>query len=509
MLSEQGRSDRPSVVVIGGGLAGMAAALALADRGLNVTLLESQRRLGGRIAPIDDAVAGAPIDFCPHAAMGCCTNLSDLLRRIGAVDRWQRFDGLHFFGPHGKRYKFAATRWLPAPLHLLPALLNLRYLSLAERCAIAGALWRLSRAERECLPPALGADSPFQTNDTQQQTIARWLVALRQSPEAILRFWAVVLHSALSERLDSIDLKAARKVFLDGFLASGQAWQVQTPTTTLWEALCQPLAAALEQRQVNVCCGCRAISIEGSRNRATRVVLSEQSAVHAQFVIVAVAWHQAAELLAEPLRAALPQCDRWANIPACPIAAVHLWFDRPITNLPNAILTSQCGWWLFNKGCRELFIQGELGASGSCQGQYFRAHYYQVVISAAYETAARSAEDVLAQVVDVLKRTFPVAAEAKLLHWRALVHRRAVFGCRPGVAALRPGQQTPISNLMLAGDWTATGWPATMESAVRSGYAAAEGVLAALGRPQRIVADDLPRGRLARLLLGSGAEPKS
>ena len=525
MLSAQKQSDAPSVAVVGGGLAGMTAALALADRGLKVTLLEAHRRLGGRIAPIDDALVGQPIDFCPHVTMGCCTNLAHLLRRIGAAERWQRFDKLHFFGHHGKRYKFAASRWLPAPLHLLPALLRQGYLSLADRLAIAQALWRLARADADSQRRAIGSqflgtdskhlgidsqplriDSEHLTVDAEslppaeadhQHTIARWLVAQRQSPEAILRFWAVVLHSALSERLDGIDLQTARKVFVDGFLASRQAWQVHTPASSLWQAVCQPLAEALQQRNVEIRCGSRAGRIEGDGRRATAVVLADGSSLSAQFVILAVAWHQAAELLAEPLRAAVPQLQWWAEMGGCPIAAVHLWFDRPITNLPNAILTSQCGWWVFNKGCGELAERCD-----SAQRQARPCQYYQVVISAAYELASRTAEDILTLVLDVLKRHFPAARDAALLHWRALVHRRAVFGCRPGVESLRPPQQTQVANLVLAGDWTSTGWPATMESAVRSGYAAAEAVLAALGMPQRVVIDDLPRGPLARLLLG-------
>mgnify|MGYP000495341499 CR=1 FL=1 len=503
----------------------MTAALALADRGLKVALLEAHRRLGGRIAPIDDALVGEPIDFCPHVAMGCCTNLAHLLRRIGAADRWQRFDKLHFFGPQGKRYKFAASRWLPAPLHLLPALLRQGYLSLADRLAIARALWRLAGTDADSQPVGIdshpvgidfhrlrigsqpvGIDSehlPLEADfvppaDAEQQpTIARWLVAQRQSPEAILRFWAVVLHSALSERLDSIDLHAARKVFVDGFLAARQAWQVYTPASSLWQGVCQPLAEALQQRNVDIRCGDRVKRIEGAGHRATAVVRADGSSLPAQFVILAVAWHQAAELLAEPLRAAVPQLDWWAEMRGCPIAAVHLWFDRPITSLPSAVLTSQCGWWVFNKGRREL-----AGWCGSPQREARPCQYYQVVISAAYELASRTAEDILAVVLDVLKRHFPAASDAALLHWRALVHRRAVFGCRPGVENRRPSQQTPVANLMLAGDWTSTGWPATMESAVRSGYAAAEAVLAALGMPQQLVVDDLPRSPLTRLLLG-------
>ncbi|MHC4179787.1 MAG: FAD-dependent oxidoreductase, partial [Planctomycetota bacterium] len=130
-------------------------------------------------------------------------------------------------------------------------------------------------------------------------------------------------------------------------------------------------------------------------------------------------------------------------------------------------------------------------------------HYYQVVISASHELAGRKREEVLAAVRRELEGVWPETREARLLHWRLVTGPAAVFSCRPGLDRLRPPQQTPIRNLMLAGDWTATGWPATMEGAVRSGYLAVEAVLSSLGEEKRLLVPDLPRGRLARLLFGS------
>jgi uncharacterized protein with NAD-binding domain and iron-sulfur cluster len=129
-------------------------------------------------------------------------------------------------------------------------------------------------------------------------------------------------------------------------------------------------------------------------------------------------------------------------------------------------------------------------------------HYYQVVISASRQLAGRDRQQVLAEIVMDLQAVFPAAREAKLLRGRIVTEQSAVFSVRPGTDALRPSQQTRISNLALAGDWTSTGWPATMEGAVRSGYLAAEAILRHFGRAERVVVDDLPRNLLVRMLVG-------
>jgi hypothetical protein len=177
-------------------------------------------------------------------------------------------------------------------------------------------------------------------------------------------------------------------------------------------------------------------------------------------------------------------------LPVAPITAVHLWFDRPIVRLPHAAIVGRTSQWLFNHGQQGVFA----GRPG---------HYYQVVISASHALLGRSREAVLAEVRGDLESIWPDARDAELLHWRAITHRAAVFSVRPDIERLRPPQQTAIPNLFLAGDWTATGWPATMEGAVRSGYLAAEAIARSAGRNDRILVPDLPRAWLTRLLFGA------
>jgi hypothetical protein len=185
-------------------------------------------------------------------------------------------------------------------------------------------------------------------------------------------------------------------------------------------------------------------------------------------------------VLGPDLRRQLPQVEAAARFEAAPIAGVHLWFDRPLTELSHAVLVGRLAQWVFSR---------ERLASG----------YYQVVISAARDLAGRAREAIVDEICRDLAAIWPAAAAAKLLRWQMVTEQEAVFSVRPGLAAQRPPQATPVAGLFLAGDWTATGWPATMEGAVRSGYLAAEGVLAQLGSPQRLLVPDLPRGILARL----------
>jgi uncharacterized protein with NAD-binding domain and iron-sulfur cluster len=178
---------------------------------------------------------------------------------------------------------------------------------------------------------------------------------------------------------------------------------------------------------------------------------------------------------------------------SAPISAVHLWFDRPITELPHAVLPGRMSQWVFNHGVQ---------APATFSDEPVRSYYYQVVISASGELAAKSRDATITGVRQELNAVWPIGAEARLLQSRMITQQHAVFSPLPGTERLRPGQQTGVPNLFLAGDWTATGWPATMEGAVRSGYLAAEAVLRSDDQPAQIVAADLPRPWLARWVIG-------
>ena len=238
----------------------------------------------------------------------------------------------------------------------------------------------------------------------------------------------------------------------------------------------------------------------------TAVELRNDERLSAQQFVLAVPQHRVGSLLPDEWRSQTP-FDRVDQLQTAPIASVHLWFDRAITDLPHAVLVGRLGQWLFNRGQgsgvrgQEIEVRGQQSNSqpSTLNSQLC---YYQVVISNARDVAERPQAEVIADVVAELKLIWPEAATAELRHSRMIVEHKAVFSPLPGSDKLRPTQQSPIANLQLAGDWTQTGWPATMEGAVRSGFLAAENITQALGLQVRCLQPDLPVSWLTRWLFG-------
>lgn len=446
-----------SVVVIGGGLAGLAATVALARRGFRVTLLESRNRLGGRASSFTDATTGQLTDACQHVSMGCCTNLTHFLKTIGVGHFLEPQRALFFQTPDGRVSRFASDPW-PAPFHLGRALLSAHYLTASEKLRIAYGLAALLRESPDADPP-----------------LEDWLLQHRQTRRTIDRFWGIVLVSALNETIDCAGLKYARKVFCDGFIRHRDGFTVHIPTVPLGRLYGDELRDWLSRHGVTVCLntGVRQLAAT-TPQRITHLELRDGRTLTADQYLLAVPFHRVAEMLPETLRYE-PGFSGCQSLESSPITSVHLWYDRPIIRLPHVVLVDCLGDWLF---CR--------GRSPEWDGEYV-----QVVVSASRSLRGWGQEAIAERIVDELARLFPAARSATRLRHRVVTEHQATFRVVPGVDRFRPAQSTSVSNLVLAGDWTATGWPATMEGAVRSGYLAAEAILARHGRPERILQPDL------------------
>lgn len=469
--------SRPRVVVVGGGLAGLSAALALAENGCAVELFEAKRNLGGRAGSFVDKATGEAIDHCQHVAMGCCTNYLDFCRRVGAFSSLRRVRTLHFIGPGGERCDFRPPRWLPAPMHLAAALRRLRFLSFAERMSISRAIGQLVKSR----------------DVAANMTVGQWLRQNEQTAKQIEQFWSIVLVSALGEEIERASLAAARKVFVDGFLSARSAYEVYLPTVPLATIYDEFVARRLGELGVVVHRDAAVERLVGTAASVESLALRDGSRLQFDSYVVAVPWRAVGRLLGGTLAASLPKLAKLNQMPAAPISAVHLWFDRAIMPLDHAVLVGRLSQWIFGRGDEE--PHGRAIATG---------HHYQVVISASRSLAGRSQEEIIATVLGELDAVFPAARGATLLRGRVVTDRDAVFTPTAEWKSLRPSQTTPVANLFLCGDWTATGWPATMESAVRSGRLAAEGVLAAAfknAHQKTLVTPDLPRGWLARRFL--------
>jgi squalene-associated FAD-dependent desaturase len=481
-------------VIVGGGLAGLAVASCLVDRGLEITILESRPRLGGRASSFPDPATGELVDNCQHVSMACCTNLADFCRRVGIHEMLRREPELVFLDTEGNISRFRAG-FGPAPFHLAGSFLKAHFLELRDKLSVTYGL--------ACLA--------WDRADRPGESFADWLLRHRQTRRAIEMFWGPVLVSALNERLEQMDVGHARKVFLDGFLRNRSGFQLELPLVPLGDLYGRRLENWLSIHEVSVRLTTGVRSIEPDEDGATGgVVLRSGEFLPADFVVLTVPFDRVNSLIPDNLRDRLPALADLGAMQASPITGVHLWFDRPVCPFDHVVTPGRLIQWVFNHTA----IQGRIAPAGvrptpaddspvAPAAPPEKGQYLQLVISASYDLLALDKVAIRDRVLAELAGIWPTAKGAQLRRWWVVTEHGATFAVRPGVEALRPSQRTPIDGLFLAGDWTDTGWPATMEGAVRSGYLAAQEILRDLDRPTRLIRPGLPSGALARWLFGS------
>jgi zeta-carotene desaturase len=447
------------VVVVGGGLAGLAASVALADQGLRVSLLERNPRLGGR-ATSYRLPSGEYIDNCQHVTLRCCTNLEDFYRRVGVADKIRYYDEL-LFSDSKRRRGVIKRSSLPAPFHTAPSFAAFPLLSLKDKYSIARAMLQILRA----------GGTPKLVSGV---TMLEWLRQQKQTAAAIDRFWRVVLVSALNEDLDRTDANSGILVFWKAFLSNSIGFGMGVPAVPLAD-LYASCADRIERRGGEVRTRCSAGELCVSNGSVAGVRLENEGEVTADYYVCAMPFDR----LLKVLPVALRENEIFANLEhlcVSPITGVHMWFDRSV--MPEPFLTSVDGTiqWVFNR-----------------TGQYV-----QIVISASYGLSNRSQQEIIDICRRELSDLLPAVKDAQLQRAVVIRENAATFSPAPGSDQWRPSQKTIIRNLFLAGDWTKTGWPATMEGAVRSGYLAAEAILAMEGSPVSLVRPELPPSGVAR-----------
>jgi squalene-associated FAD-dependent desaturase len=493
MTNLTSKPSPPHIVIVGGGLAGLATASALVGRGLRITVVESRPRLGGRASSFTDPVTGELVDNCQHVSMACCTNLSHFCRRVGIDSMMRREHELVFIGPEGRISRFR-TGAGPAPFHLAGSFLRAKFLGFVDKLRVAYGLACLANGRDE------RPGEPF----------AHWLLRHRQSIRSINLFWSPVLVSALNERLEQMDVGHARKVFLDGFLRNRTGFQPEIPLVPLGELYGSRLETWLREHDVTVrlTTGVRTVTVDDD-GAICGLTLRSDEEVAADFVVLAVPFNRVADLIPQGIRGRLSSIAQLDRLSASPITGIHLWFDRPVCPFDHVMTPGRLIQWVFNhtaiQGRRAgsgvsaspSVVQPEQGA-GPDAGQYL-----QVVVSAAYDLLPLDKVAIRDAVLADLADLWPVTRTARLVRWWVVTEHGATFAVRPGVESYRPAQRTAIDGLYLAGDWTDTGWPATMEGAVRSGYLAAQAIMSVLDRPARLIQPGLKPGWLAGWLFGT------
>ncbi|MCS7313985.1 MAG: hydroxysqualene dehydroxylase HpnE [Bryobacterales bacterium] len=431
----------PRAIVIGGGLAGMAAALALHESGFEIEIFEARNRPGGRAGSI--RVEGVPewIDAGQHILLGCCRNLLDFYRRLGVRHLIRFHDEYVFVEPGGRRWVLATGGSGPARL---AAFLRLGSLGLRDKLAIlrAMAVVRHELARRE---------------DLDAVSMGAWLASHRQTPRALARFWRPLMVSALNEEPERVSAWHALQALWLIFLASPGGARLGVPTVPLGEIYSEERWRAFPNIAFRLGTRVERVLTEGCRIAG----IQARGAIHrADAYVLATPVEQA--------RALVPRLDL-PKLEMSPIVAVHLWFERPVMDLPQAALLDRTVQWAFNK---------------------HEGRYVQLVVSAARRPASLSNEAAVGLALRELGEFFPLARTVRLERALLVKQMRATFSPVPGLRTRRPANRTTLANLFLAGDWTDTGWPATMEGAVRSGYLAAEAATCAANIPARFLIPD-------------------
>ncbi len=474
------------MIVIGGGLAGLAAGVALADSGWRVRLFEQRPFLGGRATSyvLPD---GEHVDNCQHVTLGCCTNLEDFYRRVGSSGKIKFFDRLVFLDPQGRRGEIKAG-WLLAPFHFASSFASFAPLTLLDKLSIACAMLNIIQY----------AGNPPELYQTGGISMLEWLRRRGQTEGAINRFWRVVLVSALDEELDRTDARFGVDVFWKAFLSSSTGYRMGVPAVPL-SNLYDGCKAEIERRggEVILRSPVRGLKLEGGQLAGVR--FDENREESADAYVFAIPHTALAELLPESLKRADSSLAHLDKIKTSPITGVHFWFDRVVMDEPFLTLLDTTTQWIFNKTA---LYAGSTGNSNQTSNFGKGAQYLQLVISASHDLLQKSREEIVDLCLVEVKHALPKARDAKLLKVTVIKEAAATFSPEPGVDRWRPVQATKISGLFLAGDWTQTGWPATMEGAVRSGYLAAEALLRASGTPKTFLQPDLAPDGFIQMWLG-------
>jgi hydroxysqualene dehydroxylase len=488
----------PHVIVLGGGVAGIVAALDCADAGARVSLLEVRPRLGGAAYSFERD--GLRLDNGQHVFLRCCGAYRALLERLGSSGRVRVQPRLEIpvLSP-GAKPAVLRRGGLPAPLHLAGALLRYPHLTLAQRVSAGRAALALGRLNPQValeLERAAGV-VPGEQSGTREEgastpgrgtatagrgvtmvgragpgTLGAWLAERGQSPASVAALWDLIALPTLNLPAAEGSLALGAFVLRTGLLERADAGDIGFHMRPLSETLGEPAERALARAGVDVRLGARAERVARSEDGLR--VRASGAEFDADAVVCAIPHQRAAGLL-EPLLG--ERATRWNALGASPIVNVHVVYDRRVCELEFAAGVGTPVQYVFDRtDAAGLAPAGshagdQAGAGGQC---------LSISLSGAEEDMRRSSEELRERYVDALAELFPRARDARVQSVHVSREHAATFRAAPGTQELRPGARTRVRGLVLAGAWTDTGWPATLEGAVLSGHAAAREALGSL-----------------------------
>lgn len=471
-----------TIAIAGGGLAGIAAAVRLTESGCRVVLVETRGKLGGRATSFDDPRGGGTLDNCQHVVMGCCTNLLDLYQRLGVIHHIRWGNTTWWSNPPHEPDELKPSNWLPAPLHFALAFARIRFLASADKRAVARAMRRMIRMGHR------GRSA------WESRSFSEFLKQERQTERAVTHLWEPVIVGACNLPCAQVCAAAAIKVIQEGFLQDKWSPSIGLPAVPLVR-LYDTAAAIIESGggEVRLRSSVTGIGFDGSRVTG---LVTEDGMVEASAVVSALPPERLHSVCSGTLQQADWRLSRLDKFESSPIVGVHLFFSQAVMRVPHLVLPGRATHWLFDKGT-------------DAEGR----HHIHAVVSAAHQWMELSEEQIVARVLADIRWALPSSLGLEPLAFRSVKEKRATIALTPQAQALRPtaaadGRMGGVRNLFLAGDWCATGWPATMESAVRSGYLAATACVrffepalkASGGADSKGLVADVPPARLSAFL---------
>ena len=412
--------------------------------------------MGGRASSFINPDTAELVDNCQHILMKCCTQLLDFYEKLGVKQYIHWFDKFHFIDRSNQISEIYSSP-LPAPFHLFPSLLKFKALGWRDKIGIIYGMF--------CI---LSQDETLHT-ELEKITIDQWLRNHGQTDKAINTFWKPILVSALNEKIEVSSAKYAFKLFRIGFLQSREAYEMGIPSIRLSELYSQPTVNFLHRYQGEVIFKKSVAKIKISNNHVSAIELIDGSEITGDYYISAVTFDILCNLIPEDVISHYGYFTNLEQLNVSPITGIHFWFDRMITELDHLVIPNRTIQWMFNKTKNFQNSNSSLNNNENT--------YLGLVISASNDLMSLGREEIIKIALDEVHEIFPKSKEAKLIKSIVIKEPKATFSPSPGCDQIRPIPESPITNLFLAGDWTKTDWPGTMESAVISGYRCADKII--------------------------------
>ena len=457
-------------MVLGGGVAGIATAVYLLDRGYRVDLIEARGFLGGRSFSFIDKEREVAVDNGQHVITKCCSQFLDLLQRLGALDRWYQQPRLQLpvLDSRGNAGTLSSSR-LPSPFHLAPSFFRYSHLGFRDKLRVALALVLAKFTDRH---------QPY----LEQITFKDWLDRRGQTERAVQNFWNLLLIPTLNDQVQDVSAHLGLMIVQEGMLAGSHSADLGYAQDGLLDALGEPAREHLSNRGARLILSDPVRSLMAKSGQVQAVELRSGEIWSGRIFVSALPFDALLRVL-PPDALRMPYFQRLTGLESSPIVNVHLWYDREVMAQDFCVFVDSPLQWVFNKS--RIYARSRLGLKktgladrrGSDAGQYIC-----ISLSAAWEHIDQPREALAERFIDEMARVFPEAKKALVERAVVVKQRHATFRCLPGINGLRPSSATPYSNLFLAGEWTNTGWPSTMESAARSGYNAAQAVFSRFPR---------------------------